>query len=49
VLKSGLATRRDRIYVSAEMTPLDAAYVFDQVQRAGSDHALHWVMLDGPS
>ncbi|MDQ3571467.1 MAG: endonuclease/exonuclease/phosphatase family protein [Actinomycetota bacterium] len=48
VLPSG-STRRDRVYVSPGLTPIDGAYVFDEAKQAGSDHALHWVELDPPT
>jgi len=48
VLKGGAGHRMDRILVSAELVPIEGEYWYDEAIEAGSDHALHWVELEGP-
>lgn len=47
VLDGGAAHRMDRIFVSPDLTPIDGEYWYDDAIQAGSDHALHWIELEG--
>jgi endonuclease/exonuclease/phosphatase family metal-dependent hydrolase len=46
VLSSGVGHRMDRIFVSADLVPLDGDYWHADAVEAGSDHALHWIELE---
>jgi endonuclease/exonuclease/phosphatase family metal-dependent hydrolase len=46
VLSSGVGHRMDRIFVSADLVPIDGDYWHADAVEAGSDHALHWIELE---
>lgn len=49
VLSDGASHRMDRIFVSSTLVPVDGDYWYDEAKWAGSDHALHWIDLEGSS
>jgi hypothetical protein len=48
VLASG-SHRMDRIFISPGLSAIDGDYLLDAARKAGSDHALHWLDLQGPN
>jgi endonuclease/exonuclease/phosphatase family metal-dependent hydrolase len=49
ILSSGAEHRMDRIFISQDLTAIDGGYLLDAARQAGSDHALHWLDLEGPA
>jgi exonuclease III len=49
LLAGGAGHRMDRIFVSTDLAPIEGEYWYDEAIEAGSDHALHWVELEGLS